>query len=181
MFENSAELAENKLLVLYTLQRLNRLISNSQLTEILLQNNLINYFTLQQCISELDDSNFIHYDKVNEKNLLEITKEGENVLSFFKDRISPAKITIIDDYIQEKIQSIKKELTIQGDYTPINNSTFLVELKAFEGSSLLMNLKISVPNKKQAIDLCAKWKDNPSKIYTDIINLLFVEDSEEES
>ena len=151
MFDNSAELAENKLLVLYTLQKLNRLISNSQLTEILLQNNLINYFTLQQCISELDDSNFIHYDKINEKNLLEIT------------------------------QSIKKELTIQGDYTPINNSTFLVELKAFEGSSLLMNLKISVPNKKQAISLCAKWKDNPSKIYTDIINLLFVENSEEES
>ena len=75
MFENSAELAENKLLVLYTLQRLNRLISNSQLTEILLQNNLINYFTLQQCISELEESNFIHYDKVNEKNLLETNSE----------------------------------------------------------------------------------------------------------
>ena len=181
MFESSTELAENKLLVLYTLQRLNRLISNSQLTEILLQNNLINYFTLQQCISELDDSHFIHYDKVNEKNLLEITKEGENVLSFFKDRISPGKIDVIDNYIKEKIQAIKKELTIQGDYIPTDKDTFLVELKAFEESSLLMNLKIAVPNKKQAISLCAKWKNDPSKIYNSIISLLFVEDSEEES
>lgn len=44
-----------------------------------------------------------------------------------------------------------------------------------------MNLKIAVPNKKQAISLCAKWKNDPSKIYNSIINLLFVEDSEEES
>ena len=181
MFETSAELAENKLLVLYTLQRLNRLISNAQLTEILLQNNLINYFTLQQCISELDNSNFIHYDKVNEKSLLEITKEGENVLSFFKDRIPPAKIDIINEYIKEKLESIKKELTIQGDYTPVDNGTFIVELKAFEESSLLMNLKLSVPNKKQAVSLCTRWKDDPSKIYNSIINLLFIEDLEEES
>ena len=52
MFENSAELAENKLLLLYILQVLKRPISNSQLTEIILENNLINYFTLQQYISE---------------------------------------------------------------------------------------------------------------------------------
>ena len=62
-----------------------------------------------------------------------------------------------------------------------DKDTFLVELKAFEESSLLMNLKIAVPNKKQAISLCAKWKNDPSKIYNSIINLLFVEDSEEES
>ena len=53
MYENSAELAENKLLVLYVTDSLKHPITNTQLTEIILENNFINYFTLQQYISEL--------------------------------------------------------------------------------------------------------------------------------
>ena len=54
MYENSAELAENKLLVLYVIKSLRQPISKTQLTEIILENNFINYFTLQQYISELE-------------------------------------------------------------------------------------------------------------------------------
>ena len=58
MYENSAELAENKLLVLYVIDSLKYPITNTQLTEIILENNFINYFTLQQYISELIASDF---------------------------------------------------------------------------------------------------------------------------
>lgn len=181
MFENTAELAENKLLLLYILQVLKSPISNGQLTEIVLENNFINYFTLQQYISELDSSNFISYENINEKKLLILTKKGESVLSFFKDRISPSKISILDNYMKEKIDLIKKELTIQSDYTILKNDNFLVDLKALEDNITLMELKLSVPTKKQATSLCQKWKENPSDLYTKIINLLFNEETKEES
>lgn len=181
MIENTAELAENKLILLYVLKVLNRPISNSQLTEIILENNFINYFTLQQYISELDASNFISYEEINEKKLLVLTKKGENVLSFFKERISPSKITILDNYIKDKLDLIKKELTIQSDYTIVNNDSFLVDLKALENNATLMDLKLSVPTKKQASSLCAKWQDNPSEIYNKIISLLFDDDDQKES
>ena len=45
MYENSAELAENKLLVLYVIKSLRQPISKTQLTEIILENNFINYFS----------------------------------------------------------------------------------------------------------------------------------------
>jgi hypothetical protein len=44
-----------------------------------------------------------------------------------------------------------------------------------------MELKLSVPTKKQATSLCQKWKDNPSDLYNKIINLLFTEETTEES
>ena len=157
MFENTAELAENKLLLLHILKELNRPISNTQLTEIVLENNLINYFTLQQYISELDSSEFIRYEDINEKKLIVLTKKGENVLSFFKDRISPSKISI------------------QSDYTLAKNDNFLVELTAIEDKLPLIDLKVSVPTKKQASLLCSKWQENPSEIYNKIINILFEE------
>ena len=170
MYESSSELAENKLLMLYVLKAINEPISNTQLTEIILENNFINYFTFQQYLSELEESKFVDYHKDNDKNLLVLTKQGDTVLSLFKSRLSPAKISIINQYIKEKIESIKKELTIHADYTLGDNDSFIVDLKAVENQSLLMELKLSVPSKNQATSICNKWKDNPSEIYNSIIN-----------
>ena len=173
MYENSAELAENKLLVLYVIKSLRQAISKTQLTEIILENNFINYFTLQQYISELETAKFVEYIEKNDKKLITITTKGENVLSIFNDRISPIKRDIIDNYISKTIDSIKKELTIHSDYTIEKNNSFIVDLKALEDETLLIDLKISVPTKKQATSLCNRWKENPSDIYTKIVQVLF--------
>lgn len=173
MYENSSELAENKLLMLYVLKSIKEPISNTQLTEIILENNFMNYFTFQQYLAELAESKFVKYQEANDKKLLILTEKGDNVLSLFKDRISPSKISIIDEYIKEKIESIKKELTIHADYTLGNgDDSFIVDLKAIEDQSLLMELKLSVPTKNQATAICNRWKENPSEIYTNIINIL---------
>ena len=171
MYESSSELAENKLLMLYVLKAINEPISNTQLTEIILENNFINYFTFQQYLSELEESKFVEYHKANDKNLLVLTKQGDTVLSLFKSRLSPSKTSLIDQYIKEKIESIKKELTIHADYTLGDNDSFIVDLKAVENQSLLMELKLSVPSKNQAVAICSKWKDNPAEIYNSIINI----------
>ena len=177
MYENSIELAENKLLVLYVIKSLKQPISNSQLTEIILENNFINYFTLQQYISELESSKFVEYIEKNQKKLITITSRGENVLSIFNDRITPLKRDIINNYISSAIDNIKRELTISSDYTIEKNNYYVVNLKALEDESLLMDLKISVPSKKQATSLCTKWKENPSELYTKIISSLFSDDN----
>ena len=173
MYENSAELAENKLLVLYVMESLKQPVTNTQLTEIILENNFINYFTLQQYISELISSDFLRYKKVNDKNLIYITEKGSSTLSFFSDRISSIKKKIIDDYLLSIKDSIKKELTIHSDYTLGKDNSFLVDLQALENDNLLISLKVSVPTKKQALSLCNRWKDNPSDIYNKIMNSLF--------
>ena len=177
MYENSAELAENKLLVLYVIKSLRQAISKTQLTEIILENNFINYFTLQQYISELDTAEFVEYIEKNNKILITITNKGENVLSIFNDRISPIKRDIIDNYISKTIDNIKKELTIHSDYTIEKNNSFVVDLKALEDETLLIDLKISVPTKKQATSLCNRWKENPSDIYTKIVQVLFSDEN----
>ena len=177
MYENSAELAENKLLVLYVIKSLRQAISKTQLTEIILENNFINYFTLQQYISELETAKFVEYIEKNDKKLITITTKGENVLSIFNDRISPIKRDIIDNYISKTIDTIKKELTIHSDYTIEKNNSFIVDLKALEDETLLIDLKISVPTKKQATSLCNRWKENPSDIYTKIVQVLFSDEN----
>lgn len=179
MLENTAELAENKLLLLYILHTVKNPISNSQLTELILEDNLLNYFTLQQYLSELEESGFIKYVDINDKKLLKITNNGVSVLSFFINRISEQKKELLKQRINEKYDLFKKELTIQSDYTPISDDNFLIDLKAFEGKDILIELKLSVPTKKQAAHLCANWQENSAKTYNSIINLLLNEDSKQ--
>lgn len=55
MYDSTLELAENKLL-LYIIKSIKYPISNTQLTDIVLENSFINYFMLQQYVSELISS-----------------------------------------------------------------------------------------------------------------------------
>ena len=172
MYESTTELAENKLIVLFIIKTVKFPISNSQLTDIVLENGFINYFVLQQYISELISSKFLTYKDINDKKLLCITEKGSNVLSFFKDRIPENKISSIEEYLKNKLEQIKKELTLSANYTVSEDNSFIVSLKALEGETLLMDLKLSVASNKQAMDLCNKWKNNSAEIYNKIVNLL---------
>lgn len=166
------ELAENKLLLLHIIKSVTIPLSNSQLTDIVLENGLVNYFTLQQYITELLNTEFIKYVKVDTKNSLQLTQKGENVLILFQDRIPTIKLQQIDEYIKSKLQVLRNEFSITADYEPDNKDSFIVNLKAIENDSLLIDLKVNVVSKKQAIDLCSKWKNNSADIYNKILNAL---------
>lgn len=172
MFEDALDLAENKLLLLYIFYKIKLPISNIQITQIILENNFINYFTLQQYITELISSNMLEYTELNGKQRLHISQKGDNVLSLFKGRISESKIVLIDNYLKAHIENIKKELTVSADYTIENNNNYLVNLTASENSFTLIDIKLSVASNKQAQNLCTKWRNRPSDLYAKIINLL---------
>lgn len=181
MFDSNTEIAENKLILLYILRKVGKPISNSQITEIILESNLINYFPLQQYLSELKSSKFLSYKDFNNKKLISITETGLSALSFFMNRIPENKKIMIDKKITEKLDTIKKELSVDSDYTPLKNNNFIVDLKTFEGEDLLMNIKVSVPSKNQATILCDKWQNNSADIYNDIMNILLSENIKPQS
>lgn len=171
MFESTTELAENKLLLLYMLDKLNMPVSNLKLTEIVLENNLMNYFTLQQYVLELVSSNFLNYMENEEKQMIYITEDGKKVLSMFITRIDDKKKKSVDDFLKDKLESIKKEISISSDYT-IQNNIFLVSLKAFSGTKTILEIKLSVDSNEKAKALCAKWKNSSSELCQKINDLL---------
>jgi len=172
MQNSSTELAESKLLLLYIAKKINMPISNISLTELILSNNLLNYFALQQYIFELVSSDLLKNIEHNGKHMLEISDQGVNVLSMFSNRISQEKKDLLDDYLSKNIDNIKKQITVNADYTIDENNFFIVELSAYENGSALIDLKLSVGSKSQASDLCKRWKNNSSEIYVKIINTL---------
>ncbi|MBI6073001.1 DUF4364 family protein [Clostridium perfringens] len=173
MYDSTLELAENKLLLLYIIKSIKYPISNTQLTDIVLENSFINYFMLQQYVSELISSEFLEYKtQDDDKEIIVLTEKGDNVLFFFKDRISPNKLKLIDEYVRKHVEKIKKELSISADYTVGEDSSFIVNLKAIENNTILIDLNVSVPSKTEAKAICNKWENNSSDIYNKIIHAL---------
>jgi predicted transcriptional regulator len=173
MLKNTQDLAENKLLLLYVLSKIQLPLSNTQLTQIILENNFINYFTLQQYITELTNSEFITCIEKDGKTRISISEKGIDVLDLFKNILSPSKTDSIDEYLSSHLYNIKKELTVSADYTMVKSNNYIVNINVTENDLVLMDLHINVPSIKHAEDLCKRWKDNSSQIYTDIMKSLF--------
>ncbi|WP_234119028.1 DUF4364 family protein [Clostridium hydrogenum] len=172
MFEDTLELAENKLLLLYILNELKFPISKNQLTEIILENNFMNYFILQQYILELISSNFVESVEQDGKNRISITASGIKVLNLFSNRLMDDKKSLVDKYINVNMNNIKNAISITADYTIENKNSYIVNLKAKESDITLIEVKLNVVSNKQARELCAKWKNSSSDLYTKIISLL---------
>lgn len=86
--ENTEELAQNKLLLLYLIKASPMKLSNAEITEFVLDKNYMNYFLIQQYLSELTESQLIQLVLEDSKEVYEILEKGELALEYFEDRIS---------------------------------------------------------------------------------------------
>lgn len=178
-YDDTTELAQNKLLLLYILDKIDMPMENSQITQFVLENNYMNYFSTQQYISELIDSNFIEvqYNKNNSKKSYKLSDSGKSALAYFDNRI-PTKLKkeIDGKYIKKKKELIN-ETQIVADYYKKSDSQYIINLKVIEKDITLFALSLNVVSNKQAKRICDNWKKNPDQIYQKILDMLINEET----
>ena len=171
--DNSNEKMVDKLKILQIVEQLAVPITNPQLTEFVLQHDLMNYFSLQQCLTELVDSSFLEYSESEGESYYLLTETGKNTIEFFRDRIPTSLRRFINDKVVEKKKSIVINTKISADYNKIDDTEeYLVELKIIENGLVLADLKLSMASNKHAKKMCENWKKNAQFLYGDLINLL---------
>ena len=78
-------LAENKVLILYTLNTIDREISDTDLLKIISEINNINYFYFRDILEDLVNSKLVGTYTKDDKIIYEITPEGKNSLELTID------------------------------------------------------------------------------------------------
>jgi predicted transcriptional regulator len=172
MFEGTQELAENKLLMLYIFDKIQCPISNTYITEIVLENNLLNYFHLQQYLSELVSSGFLVLSKQERKHIYSLSEKGKSALEYFENRISNNKKAVLNDYLEKHGELLKKSLQISADYFPEKENKYIVSCSIMQDNINLIEIKLSVNSNEQAKQICSKWKSNASEMSNRIIKML---------
>lgn len=164
-----------KLMVLYMLSKVNFPLSNSQISEFMLDKQYTTYFTLQEVFSALADDGFIRVLTYRNSTQYTLTAEGKDTISFFSNKISGAIREDIDLYLKANKYDLKCEVGTTSDYYKSTSGDYVVHCQVREGETNLIELNIAVPLEEQADAMCAKWKDASQEIYDFIIHKLMEE------
>ena len=71
-----------KLIILYMLQNSEGDLTNSQITDFILDRKYTNYFQLQQAVSELVEADLVEMSSQSNRTYYRLTEEGKNTLKY---------------------------------------------------------------------------------------------------
>lgn len=158
-----------KLIILYMLSKVDFPLTNSQISEFILNEGYTNYFTLQQTISELAESGFIHEESTHSRTFYHLTDEGSQTLRFFKNDISSAIQDDINSFLTKKKYELKNEVSVKSDYYQNSNGDYSVRCQVFEQGSPLIDLTITAPTEAEAQTMSNNWTKKNQEIYAAIM------------
>lgn len=161
-----------KLMVLYMLSKVNFPLSNSQISEFMLDKQYTTYFTLQEVLSSLADDGFVNVLTYRNSTQYRLTPEGTDTISFFSNKISNAIREEIDTYLKENKYDLRCETGTLSDYYKSTSGDYIVHCLVKEGDTNLIELNVAVPLEEQADAMCAKWKEGSQAIYDFIMHTL---------
>ena len=169
---STRELAENKLILLYIIDKINMPISNLQITKLILESKFMNYFLLQQFLNELCDDNFLVRSQNENKTFYNISLNGKQTLNYFTSLIPSGLKARIDSTMAALRRNIKNETLITADFTPESENEYIVTCKVHEDNFSLIDLGVTVGTKNDARTICDNWKKHSQLIYAEIIEIL---------
>ena len=161
-----------KLIILYLLKKVNFPLSNAQMSDFFLNKEYTNYFTFQQVLNELLDSNLIRVETIRNTSRYEMTKEGDEVLYYFGNKISEAIVADMDQFLKDNKFKLRNETGIIADYYKTSDHDFVVRCQVREGKTVLLEVNVSVPGEEQASAMCDNWKTHSQEIYAYIMKKL---------
>lgn len=154
-----------KLIILYMLQKVDFPLTNSQISEFILDRGYTTYFTLQSVLSELAQSGMIRQETIRNPSYYSLTESGEEALLYFQKRISSQIREDVDQYIKENKMKLRDEVSVMADYYKNTANEYSVHCVVKEKYSNPIDLTITVPDEAQARAVCRNWKGKCQGIY----------------
>lgn len=162
-----------KLTILYILHRVDFPISNSQISNFILENDFTDYFNIQQIMGELIDDDYVKRETVRNKTLYRITDAGEVALKLLSRELSPAMKADVDSYIAANKIKFREELSVLSNFYQIGINHYNAHLVIDENSEHILELNIATTTEDEAERICVNWEKTSNVLYPIIMNTLF--------
>ena len=170
-------LAQDKVLILYILNRLNREITESDLFKFISPINNMNYFYYTQLLTDLVDSKLIEtYTKDDDDEIkpaiYKLTSEGKVSLDLTLDILPGLEKLKADTSLKNEIVNIVDENSIVTEYIPESENSYTVKCKIIENNKTIFEIRTFAGSIEQAKLISDNWKNDAYTIYPKILNLL---------
>lgn len=165
-----------KLIILFLLDKVDFTLTNTQLSDFLLEKEYTNYFNIQQSLSELIEAEFVNSESIGHNSHYRITDSGRETLSFFGNMIPTG---IQEDslmYLRNNKYSLRNEVSTLSEYFEAKKGEYTVRLRVIEKDESIIDLSLSVPTTEDASRICNSWKTRSQQIYAYVLSNLLSED-----
>ena len=165
-------LVENKVLILYILNKIGKPISNDALLNLVLAVTDMNYFYFQQFLLDLLEKKYITSFYKDEYNMYDITDLGKETLSLTQN-ILPGIIKLrVDSNFKTELEDFENEHSVVAEYIPRSENYFDIYCKVIEKNETIFEVKTFVGSQKQAKEIVHNWENHADEIYPAILKIL---------
>lgn len=161
-----------KLIVLYMISHSEREISNSQITDFILERGYTSYFHLQQAISELVEAKLLEKRTVLNTSYYALTEEGKSVLSYLEAELSSDIRKEILEYLKAQGNEEQERILTPADCYETSQGNYAVRCQLVEKGTTLVDLNLIAPNSEAAKSICRHWPQKSQSIYEIIMEEL---------
>ena len=173
MASDNETLAENKALILYLLNKVNKPLENTAFYKLLLTFEDMNYFYFQQFLLDLMENKYI-LKGTSDKNetIYEMTDEGRQAIGLVQDLIPGFTRFQIDNKFKEDLRSIEDEYSITADFIPESENSYTVVCKITENGKVTFEVRTFAGSREHAKSIVDNWKKNAVKLYPKMLKML---------
>ena len=162
-------LAENKVLILYLLNKINKKMTNDALYRAVLSVEEMNYFYFQQFLLDLIENKYIIY---HENDLTyEMTDIGKKTLELVDDILPGIKKLKIDTTLEGNMEVVQNKQSITSEFVSTSEAGFLVKCKIIENNQKIFEVQIQASTVEEAKRISNKWEKNAEEIFPKMIEL----------
>ena len=161
-----------RVMILYMLNQVEYPLTNTQITNFILEKEYTNYFTVQEILSDLISSQLITAESTHNNTRYRITPYGQESLGFFPVKISDAIKEDIRTYFVEHDFDLKQETSVYADYYKVPGEGYAVRCRIRNLETDIVDLTLHVSGRQQAEAVCQNWKKNHFPIYETLMDIL---------
>ena len=177
-------LAENKALILYLLNKVNKPLENTAFYKLVLSFQNMNYFYFQQFLLDLLDNKYIlKGTSENNETVYELTTEGRQAVILVQDLIPGFIRFQIDNNLKEDLHNIENEHSVSAhnienehsvsaEFIPQSENSYTVICKIIENNNVIFEIKTFAGSREQAKMIVDNWENNAETLYPKLLELL---------
>jgi len=169
---DNTTLAENKVLILYILNKLNKDIKQDDLFQIITSINEINYFYFKQVLTDLIDSKLVGSYTKEDEQVVKITTEGKNNFTLTQNILPGIMKLRADNIFEKKFHSIEQESSVIAEFIPKNENDYTIKCKIVENNETIFEVKTFAGSRDRAKRIVDNWNQNANTIYPKILDIL---------
>ena len=162
-------MANNKLLLLYLLNKSDIPLSELRLVRIFSDLSFMGYFDLKECMFELEQNRHISSRSTPQSVVYSITEKGANMLRVLCEDLRLSFREGIDKYLEAHSSELKMESQLVGEMIKLSSSEYRVILKVLEEDRTVFELNCIVYSKDAAQTMLDNWRANAVSLYKDVL------------